>query len=102
MFRPRPTLPPLLEDLSDVMVGRCQSCKAVVECLRSAATPPATAAQLARLSVTRGTGGFNTPEECWSVECPACKAKTATVTDTDGNVTQGSAGPRVYLTRKAK
>jgi Zn finger protein HypA/HybF involved in hydrogenase expression len=102
MLNPRLSPPPADDDPFDVMIGRCGSCKAVVECRRCDATPPPTARQLDRLGGSRGTGGFSMPNGCWSVECPACRAKTARVTGTDGNTVQGTAGPMVYLTRKAR
>ncbi len=93
--------PPKPEDPADILVGRCPSCRVVVECRRSLAQPPQS-----RLRDQVGgrrqaeAGGFGAWYELWSVECPACKAKTAAMMDVEGNMTQGSEGPRVYLTKK--
>lgn len=90
---------PVAQDPDDVMTGRCPTCKSVVECLRNQATRPDD-----KRDLTRGgnaeAGGFGAWYDLWSVECPACLAKTAKVTDPEGRTTQLEVGARVYLTKK--
>ncbi len=89
-------------DPLDVMTGVCPSCKTVVECARSLATPPQRAGSFSKRSTVRGEeqSSLGAWRELWSVECPSCRAKGARTTDQAGRIEQGSFGPRVYLTKK--
>lgn len=86
------------EHPTDVLTGRCPTCRSVVEVPRSRATPPAT--NDAFRKDTAEQGGFGAWFELWSVECPVCTAATAKVTGVDGQAKQERIGPRVYLTKK--
>jgi hypothetical protein len=89
-------------DPLDVLIGRCPTCKSVVECARRDATPPDSKLRGGlRTHTSAEVGGFGAWFELWSVECPVCVAKTAKVTGVEGDVTQGVEGARVYLTKKA-
>lgn len=90
-------------DPLDIMIGRCPTCKSVVECVRSLATPPQrhTPARQRRHGQEE-QGSLGAWRELWSVECPCCQAKGTRITDQDGKTEQGSFGPRVYLTKKGK
>jgi hypothetical protein len=95
---PRLQLPDAISH-DDVLIGRCPTCRSVVEVKRSAATPPESTRQMTRRSNAEA-GGFGAWFDLYSVECPVCVAKTAKVTGVDGQMQQGVVGPRVYLTRK--
>ena len=94
--KPEPPRP--IEDPLDILVGRCPTCKGVIECVRSLADPP-----MSRVRRNRDrndeAGGFGAWNDLWSVECPECVSKGMRVTSSDG-VAQLPGGPRVYMTKK--
>jgi hypothetical protein len=82
------------------MVGRCPTCKGVIEVLRSSAVPPvANLSLMQREHRSDETGGFGAWKELWSVECSVCISKGMKVTHRDV-VEQAPGGTRVYLTKK--